>query len=252
MNIEKILNENFNEILNEVKSKAFRITKNGKEVGFDLKNKKNQEKYGFIPIKKSKSKNIILNPDDRVELSASSKKHKYPEYRDDGYKKFKPGRERLITSVIERCEKRGISLSSSSARDYIYEFYNRWLAGKESWLDKYEAKAKAAGFDVRKYIEQKRGASAGVWRKEWKGRANFFVPFMNAVANHFVPRSKWWGEWETLKKSSDYDEWRKNPYKWWGNDKESKAGKFIKDSNKNKTKKAKELRSKKSSIKTED
>lgn len=236
MKLEELLLENFEEILSEAKKK---------KLVFNPKSKKSLKQFGFIPmVKTAKGRNgERIDPRTRApELTTLGKKnvtgttdsgkyHKYPEYKDDGYKKFKPGRERLITSVISRCSARGVSISSVQARDYIYDFYNRWLSGGESWLDKYEAKAKAAGFNVRKYLEQARGASSGVWRKEWKGRAQFFIPFMNAVANHFLPKNKWWGEYETLSKPNSYDEYRKHPYKWWG----SKSSKEKKESSKNKS-----------------
>ena len=113
-------------------------------------------------------------------------RHAFTEYKNDGRKKFKAGRERTVSAVMNRVKAKGGSLSSEKARDYIYKVYDDWLSGSpEKWLANLEkATKKKTGFNPRKYSNTKPGDTVG--KQNEAGRAYFFVGFLNGLANHFL------------------------------------------------------------------
>lgn len=131
-----------------------------------------------------------------VELSPEMKRklryHKHPDWQDDGGKKFKPGRERTVAAVKNLCAKKGKSISTGQARDYIYKMFLAWEAREKEadWMLRLEQIAKKKfGYDPRKYAHAKKGDTVGLGGPgdpEYKGRAYFFTSLINAFANHFM------------------------------------------------------------------
>ena len=113
-------------------------------------------------------------------------RHAFTEYKNDGREKFKAGRERTVSAVMNRVKKKGGSVSSNEARNYIYKVFDDWSAGNpEKWLANLEkATKKKTGFNPRKYSHAMPGATSG--KANEPGRAYFFVGFLNGLANHFL------------------------------------------------------------------
>jgi len=113
-------------------------------------------------------------------------RHAFKEYKNDGRKKFKAGRERTVSAVMNRVKAKGGSVSSKVARDYIYKVYDDWLGGSpEKWLANLEkATKKKTGFSPRNYSNTMPHETEG--KSNEPGRAYFFVGFLNGLANHFL------------------------------------------------------------------
>jgi hypothetical protein len=149
--------------------------------------------------------------DEKVELSPEMKRklraHKHPDWQDDGGVKFKPGRERTVAAVRNLCAKKGKTISTKQARDYIYEKFVEWDNREKGakWIMNLENYAKKnLGYDPRKYAHIKKGDTVGLGGPgdpEYEGRAYFFTALINGFANHFLKQKPKYKPWkESLKK----------------------------------------------------
>lgn len=141
--------------------------------------------------KKENFKNETSKDPEEKPISRA-RKHKFPEWQDDGRNKFKEGRERTVSAVMNLCKKKGVSITSVQARDYIYEKFKQWDShSKEAdWIIKLEKTAKKKfGYDARKYAHINLGDTVGLGAKgdpEYEGRAYFFTGLINGFAHHFL------------------------------------------------------------------
>ena len=104
--------------------------------------------------------------------------------------KFKPGRERLITTIQRRLNKMGVSLSKSKIRDYAYEKYKLWKQKDKSvnWILHLEHKANALGFDPR--WQEMMGPGHTDQKNSQEGRSYFFVGLINGYIKDLSANKK--------------------------------------------------------------
>ena len=157
--------------------------------------------------------NEIFEQESKVILErrgGSKTKHKFPDWQNDGHNKFRPGRERTVSAVINLCAKKGVSLGPGEVRNYIFSMFKAWEKKNQraDWMLKLEERVKKQfGYNPRKYAHIKKGQTAGLsgpGQPEYAGRAYFFTSLINGFANHFTEKEasqKSGGKEETPKKS---------------------------------------------------
>ncbi len=183
----------FNELLEEEKN----IILEKSIHAMNKAKKRNQEREN------DKDKEPEITPEMKRKLRA----HKHADWKEDGRNKFKSGRERTVAAVINLCKKKGVSLSTGTARDYIYEKFLQWESrrAEADWiLNLEESSKKKFGYDPRKYAHVNKGDTVGLGGPgdpEYKGRAYFFTGLINGFANHFINKKSKYKPWkENLKK----------------------------------------------------
>lgn len=155
-----------------------------------------EKKISTLNKRKQRQQEREDNADKEVELSPEMKrklrKHKHPDWEDDGGKKFKPGRERTVAAVRNLCAAKGKSVSTGEVRDYIYKKFLQWESkDKEAkWILNLEKISNEKfGYNPRKYAHAKKGDTVGLGGPgdpEYKGRAYFFTGLINGFAHHFL------------------------------------------------------------------
>lgn len=104
--------------------------------------------------------------------------------------KFKPGRERLITTIQKRLNKMGVSLSRSKIRNYAYDKYKLWKQKDKSvnWILGLEKRANALGFDPR--WQEMMGPGHLDQKNSQEGRSYFFVGLINGYVKDLAANKK--------------------------------------------------------------
>lgn len=121
-------------------------------------------------------------------------KHKSPDWRYNN-SRFRSGRERTVSAVVNLVRGEGVSVSPDTVRNYIYKMYNLWKSRspKAKWILDLEEKAIEKGFDPRKYDGGPKGNSVGKGGPgdpEYDGRAFYFVSLIHGFKNHFLSKNK--------------------------------------------------------------
>ena len=73
--------------------------------------------------------NEIFEQESKVILErrgGSKTKHKFPDWQDDGRNKFRAGRERTVSAVINLCASKGVTVGPGEVRNYIFSMFKSW------------------------------------------------------------------------------------------------------------------------------